>query len=111
MPLAPPRHAPRPVCPQHRSAKQIEQQRNAEKAKTYDGAWRRLRAAFLAANPTCAAEGCGKPSTDVDHVQSVRSAPHMRLDPNNLRAFCHACHSRRTALEQGGWARRGAADR
>lgn len=70
-------------------------------AQAYDQPWRRLRKAFLAANGTCCVVGCGLRATDVDHVQSVRERPDLRLTWANLRPFCHAHHSQRTALEQG----------
>lgn len=68
----------------------------------YDEAWQRLRARFLRQHPLCA---CGAPSTDVDHIQTIRARPDLRLTWSNLRALCHACHSRRTALDQSGWKR------
>lgn len=43
---------------------------------------------------------CGKPAKHVDHKQTIRSAPHLRLDPANLRSLCHSCHSRHTAKHQ-----------
>ncbi|MDH4993308.1 HNH endonuclease [Aquamicrobium lusatiense] len=67
----------------------------------YDRAWQKLRKSFLLAFPTCSTDGCGKPATDVDHIQSIREAPHLRLKWSNLRAFCHSCHSRHTARTQG----------
>ncbi|MGV8832968.1 MAG: HNH endonuclease [Devosia sp.] len=65
----------------------------------YDGAWRKLRAAYIAAHPVC--EICGKPATDVDHIQPIATHPHLRLEWTNLRALDHACHSRHTALTRG----------
>lgn len=70
-------------------------------ARGYDAEWRKVRAAFLKANPTCSHPGCGKPATDADHVLSVRERPDLRLDPSNLRPFCHAHHSAHTARTQG----------
>lgn len=85
-----------------------ERQRNAEKARVYDADWKRLRMVMLARFPVCS---CGKKATDVDHIQSWRSRPDLRLDPENLRTLCHSCHSKRTARDQGGWARKSDADR
>ncbi|MFC5386311.1 HNH endonuclease [Aquamicrobium segne] len=50
---------------------------------------------------TCSTEGCGKPTTDVDHIQSIRERSDLRLVWANLRPFCHSCHSRHTARTQG----------
>lgn len=69
----------------------------------YDRAWMRLRARFLAVHPTCATPGCPRPAGEVDHIQTVRARPDLRLAWSNLRAFCKACHARRTAQDQSGW--------
>jgi 5-methylcytosine-specific restriction endonuclease McrA len=59
--------------------------------------WRVLRHTKLRANPVC--ESCNSaPSTDVDHIVGMRKGG----DPwawKNLQALCHACHSRKTAVE------------
>jgi hypothetical protein len=65
----------------------------------YDRAWKRLRRAHLARQPSCVR--CGAPGLDVDHIVSVRQAPHRRLDPTNLQTLCHGCHSRVTRLYDG----------
>lgn len=67
-------------------------------ARGYDSDWRKLRAEWVEANPTCIE--CGAPAKHVDHIVSIREAPHRRLDPSNLRSLCHSCHSRRTARDQ-----------
>lgn len=70
----------------------------------YDKDWYRVRHAYLQANPTCVV--CSAKATHVDHVVSVRDAPHRRLDPTNLRSMCGPCHSRRTARDQSqAWGR------
>lgn len=68
---------------------------------TYDAQWRRLRRVFIANHPVCCVPGCGLPASDVDHIASVRERPDLRLVYENLRPYCHAHHSQRTALEQG----------
>jgi len=96
---------------------QHEQQRQATRQKAndaargtpaergYDKDWWRLRAAFLKAHPTCCV--CGAKATHVDHIKSVKEAPHLRLVPTNLRSMCGPCHSRRTARDQSqAWGRR-----
>lgn len=85
----------------------IERKRASDKARPspsargYDALWRKVRKAFVIAHPTCSTAGCGKPTTDVDHVKSIREAPELRLEWSNLRPFCHECHSRHTARTQG----------
>jgi 5-methylcytosine-specific restriction endonuclease McrA len=40
-------------------------------------------------------------------VVAIADDAGARLDPANLRALCHACHSSRTAQDQGGFGTRG----
>jgi 5-methylcytosine-specific restriction protein A len=58
--------------------------------------WRDLRALFLAAHPQCSE--CSEPSTVADHVVPRKAGGADRWE--NLRAYCHAHHSARTAREQ-----------
>jgi 5-methylcytosine-specific restriction protein A len=88
-----------------------EAQRASASARGYDHAWTSLRRRFIAAHPwcaMCAAEGRERRAEVVDHVQGVKEAPHLRLDPGNLRSLCRAHHTRRTASDprQGGFGRR-----
>ena len=73
----------------------------------YGSAWRERRILFLQRNPLCAhclAAGRTTPATDVDHV--VAKARGGTDDPRNLQALCHACHSTKTAAEDGAFGRR-----
>lgn len=67
----------------------------------YDRDWFKLRAAFLKAHPICCRQGCGEFATDADHYLDVRTHPELRLVWQNLRPYCHAHHSARTARDQG----------
>ena len=75
----------------------------------YDStAWRRFRAQTLRQRPLCQVDGCGQASRHLDHRVPIRAggAP---LDPANVQALCASCHSRKTALSDGGYGnRRGA---
>ena len=77
--------------------------------RLYDRAiWKRLRARFLAANPLC--EDCrlrGRTVVAVhaDHRVSIKDAPERALDPTNLAAKCHSCHSAKTTQVDGGFGR------
>ncbi len=62
----------------------------------YGRKWERLAAAFLKRRPVCATSGCGRRSTCVDHIQPVRLAPWLKLEPSNWRPLCQACHNRIT---------------
>ena len=83
-------------CPAHRRERERRPERVAAKAFYRSPAWRRLRAAHLAANPWCV--DCGARGIDVDHVTPI-SAGGARLDRTNLATRCHACHSRKTLAE------------
>ncbi len=65
-------------------------------ARGYDAEWRKLRAAFLARNPTCTHPGCSARATEVDHIRTVAEAPELRLSWSNLRPRCKPHHSQRT---------------
>lgn len=66
-------------------------------------AWHRLRAQALKAQPRCP---CGAKATNVDHHQP-RPREAATLTPQdtltNLRCLCQSCHSRKTALHDGGF--------
>jgi 5-methylcytosine-specific restriction protein A len=66
----------------------------------YDEAWGRLRRRFLKAHPWCCVEGCRRRANEVDHIESFRGKPELRLEWTNLRSMCKRCHSRRTARDQ-----------
>ena len=54
-----------------------------------DGAqWRKLRAVVLREEPICAVPGCGRPSTEVDHILPLKFRPELALDRANLRGIC-----------------------
>lgn len=83
--------------------------RNSEARRLYyTAAWRRIRATHLAGSPLCVAcmrEGRPVNATDVDHVSPHKGKHHIFYDANNLQSLCHACHSRKTATEDGGFGR------
>jgi 5-methylcytosine-specific restriction endonuclease McrA len=60
--------------------------------------WRKLRAAFLRANPLC--QDCEKLgrvtlATEVHHVKERRDHPELAYSPENLAGLCKRCHGRR----------------
>ena len=89
-------HASGEVCPKaaaatrERKAK-ADAKRPSRQARGYDAAWVKLRADFLAVYPSC--KRCGGKADLVDHIKTIREAPHRRLDPTNLQALCTSCHS------------------
>ena len=79
----------------------LDQHREGAAARGYDADWQRLRALYLKRYPLCSQPGCYRVATDVDHRCSIRERLDPRLKWFNLRAFCHRCHSKRMAREQG----------
>ena len=88
-------------CEAH--AKQRRQRQPDERpsaaARGYDRKWRRIRAQFLKKHPECVE--CGQPATDVDHI--VPRAAGGSDQWSNLQPLCHACHSRKTVAQDGGF--------
>lgn len=63
-------------------------------------AWRNLSKSFLIENPFCIE--CKKKdrlelSKHSDHIKSIRTHWHLRLEWSNLRALCIRCHNVKTA--------------
>ena len=112
MPTRAPTHKPRGSTAKQQR-KQYDRRRGKTAARGYDGAWVKLRRMFLRGNamagiephPLCCA--CGRPASEVDHKIPISQRPDLRLDPENLQAMCKPCHSRKTALEGGGFRRQG----
>lgn len=62
----------------------------------YDSTWRRLSERKRAIDPLCERclnHGRTTPATEVHHIRSIATAPHLRLDPDNLMSVCSACHA------------------
>ena len=66
-------------------------------------AWRRLRAAFLAANPVCQIRIArqGAVANEVDHRIPARFAPERALDWTNLQAACRSCNLAKERQDKG----------
>lgn len=82
-------------------SKQYDQERPSPSKRGYGDRWRKYRVWFLKQHPLCAC-GCGRPATDVDHIQPV-DGPDDPLfwDESNHQGLTHACHSSKTAREKG----------
>ena len=68
--------------------------------------WRKCRGLFLAVHPLCIdCEAAGRlmVATDVDHIIPHRGDYELFWDESNWAARCHACHSRKTCREDGGF--------
>lgn len=90
-----------PSAPQtfKRKAKQQHDNRSTTE-RGYGWDWQQLREQHLKQHPLCAeCESSGRTSVaeDVDHIKPFQSINDpLRLDPDNLRSLCRACHNRKT---------------
>lgn len=83
-----------------------DKRRGSAASRGYGSRWQRARSAFLTAHPLCAEcqqRGRVTVATDVDHIRPHKGDPVLFWDRNNWQALCHACHSRKTASEDGGF--------
>ena len=88
-----PRPCPTPGCPHlTSSAKGCASCRaRGDHRALYDAVWDAFADRWLVRHPTC--QVCRlRRAAEVHHKQSVRIAPHRRLDPTNVVALCHPCH-------------------
>ena len=100
------------LCTEHLALKRKreDEQRGSSSARGYDRAWRELRKTFLRMHPVCECEDCeaGKKrllaAEVVDHIESIKDRPELRLVWSNLRAMSKRCHDARTARDQA-WGR------
>lgn len=94
-------------CPAHEkiaSSQYNRYGRTPEMKRRYNGAWPRVRRAFLAAHPLCEMclrEGRATAAEEVRHI--VPLADGGTHDDGNLMSLCKRCHSRITATEGGRW--------
>lgn len=64
--------------------------------------WRAYRKWYLANHPVCVV--CGAPANEVDHIIPAKGADDKEFyNSDNHQALCKACHSRKTATENGGF--------
>lgn len=92
-------------------AKATEQQYDARRgsasSRGYGRAWAARRARYLADHPWCAAEGCGEPAVEVDHIVPRRRGGSD--EDANLQGLCRRHHSEKTVRQDGGLGRSGSA--
>jgi 5-methylcytosine-specific restriction protein A len=92
-------------------AKAVDRQRPNAASRGYCSArWKRFRAAQLLLEPLCRlckAKGVVAIATEVDHIIPIDGPDDPRfLDYAAVQSLCHACHSRKTAIEDSGFVRR-----
>ena len=80
-----------------------EPSRKARRAlATNSAAWRKIRAAVLAAEPLCRICASKRRITAASCVDHIDGDAHNN-DRANLQSLCSKCHNRKTATENGGW--------
>ena len=109
MPYAAPRHCPNhrklfsgarcPDCAKESKARAEERRPNAGE-RGYGGDWRKARADFLEAHPTCS--HCGAPATVVDHVVAHKGDKALFWARSNWQPMCQPCHRTKTNQSDGG---------
>lgn len=71
--------------------------------------WLVYRDVFLSRNPWCMdpyqIHNLREPASCVDHIASVKQAPERYWDTTNHQSLCQRCHSKKTAMEDGGFGR------
>lgn len=121
MPIKPKRPCNHPMCPElttetyceaHRKqyVREKDKDRPTASQRGYNARWRRARRMFLRRHPFCVhceQEGKLTPATEVDHIVPHKGNYNLFWDENNWRALCKPCHSRKTAIEDGGFGRGG----
>lgn len=70
--------------------------------------WQDMRIYVLYRDKTCrlcSTPDRPVPATEVDHIQDLKDAPQLRLDPDNLQGLCKSCHSKKTfeTKMKGSW--------
>lgn len=84
------KHAAEERARYNASRRVYEQGRPSREERGYDYAYRKARAEYLAAHPTC--EACGlRPAVQAHHVERI-SAGGERANPDNFLALCDDCH-------------------
>ena len=76
--------------------------RESASRRGYGADWRKIRAKIIKNHPYCLF--CGAPAVHVDHIKPLRYGG--TNDASNLQPLCAACHSRKTASEDGGFGNR-----
>lgn len=71
----------------------------------YDRRWQKYRKWFLNLHPLCAR--CGAPATVVDHIVPHKGNKELFWNMSNHQALCKICHDKKTALEDGGFGKKG----
>jgi 5-methylcytosine-specific restriction protein A len=87
-------------CPEHADGwtRYRQSARGEQQLGGYGSRWRRLRDAYIAEHPRC--QDCGRPATEVHHVDHALPGDRTFFDRRNLRALCTPCHRKRSRERQ-----------
>ena len=90
-------------CASHakRATADYNERKGTPAERGYDWNWQKVRRMILRRQPICATPGCGQAATDVHHIKAL--AQGGENSEENLQGLCHACHSRITVKENGGF--------
>lgn len=64
--------------------------RRAAGGFSYGRRWRKVRRLVLSSEPSCRV--CGRPATEVHHIEKASERPDLAYDLDNLMPLCRACH-------------------
>jgi 5-methylcytosine-specific restriction protein A len=96
------------LCGEHKreQRRREDADRLSATQRGYGTEWRRRTARFRRQNPLCVNYArCGNRTTTVDHIVPARKREDLFWDESNWQAMCGPCHSRKTAVEDGGYGR------
>ncbi|HVJ09280.1 MAG TPA: HNH endonuclease signature motif containing protein [Acidisarcina sp.] len=95
-------------CEPCRARGRGEDQRPTAAQRGYGARWQRVSKAYLAAHPLCVGEHgeVEVAASCVDHIIPHRGDMRLFWDSSNWQPLCHRCHSRKTAMEDGGFGHR-----
>lgn len=91
-------------CPDHQ--RKVSKEQNDKSSKMYTYQWRKSSKAFLQEHPLCTQcqrDGRLIPATEVDHIIPHGGNRKLFWNKKNWQPLCKSCHSRKTALEDGGF--------
>jgi 5-methylcytosine-specific restriction protein A len=91
-------------CSKHK--REVNKERNEMNSKIYNNRWRKASKAYLKDNPLCVhckKEDRHTPATEVDHIIPHGGDMKRFWDKSNWQSLCKKCHSKKTALEDGGF--------
>jgi len=95
-------------CDKHRQEVNARRETNRLSAheRGYTSKWRKASKDYLSKHPWCVEcekQGVHEPATETDHIIPHKGDMKLFWDRNNWQGLCHVCHSKKTAMEDGGY--------